>query len=326
MSLSGDLVDRILTLPPDQAWQQVGLHAWSVCAAPMEQDPGAAAVARDRSLHALDLLLSGAAWDLWQHLAGSVPAASQALKDWWATHPPGRAVLLLDGLSLREVPWLLCQAEAHGIRVSKAGWRRAEIPGDTVRFARALGVPTRATLQNNGAGSAFALQPARTECTDMPFQDCAGLVGAEPDQVFWHPWPDQAVHQMAPAGKGLPQLALEARDKLAGPGFWALARRLAEGRRLVLTSDHGYAATGLFDDAAEAQGHYLRELFKSGRSSPDGGQPGRWLPPEDLVLASARLALGRRRWKCPGGYPTLAHGGLSVLEMLVPFLEMERMN
>jgi hypothetical protein len=36
------------------------------------------------------------------------------------------------------------------------------------------------------------------------------------------------------------------------------------------------------------------------------------------------LALGRRKWKSQGGYPTLTHGGLSLLEMAVPFIEIEK--
>jgi hypothetical protein len=36
------------------------------------------------------------------------------------------------------------------------------------------------------------------------------------------------------------------------------------------------------------------------------------------VLGTHRLVLGRRKWKVAGGYPTLAHGGLTLLETLCP--------
>lgn len=325
MTLAATLVERILQLPPAEAWSLLGDHTWAVCSAPLPTaDVEGAVMARERSLHSLDLLLSSAAWDLWEQLEAEVPAASAALRSWWAEHPAGRAVLILDGLSLREVPWLLAGVDSHGLLVRSAGWRRAEIPGDTGPFAGALGVATRSTLQNNGAGNSFALRPARTECTDLPFEDCAALVGAEPDWVLWHRWPDDSIHQLAPAGKGLPNLAREARDRLSGDGFWKLARRLAEGRSLVVTADHGYAASGLFDSAPDEQASYLQELFKSGRHCRGGPATGPWLPPVDLALGEHRLVLGRRRWRSPGGYPTLAHGGLTVLEMLVPYLELER--
>jgi hypothetical protein len=36
------------------------------------------------------------------------------------------------------------------------------------------------------------------------------------------------------------------------------------------------------------------------------------------------LAVGRRKWKSQGGYPTLTHGGLSLLEVLSPFIELSK--
>ncbi len=40
--------------------------------------------------------------------------------------------------------------------------------------------------------------------------------------------------------------------------------------------------------------------------------------------ADAAFSLGRRKWKSQGGYPTLTHGGLSLLEVAVPFIELSR--
>jgi hypothetical protein len=37
-----------------------------------------------------------------------------------------------------------------------------------------------------------------------------------------------------------------------------------------------------------------------------------------------QFALGRRKWKSQGGYPTLTHGGLTVLEVASPFIELSR--
>jgi len=54
-----------------------------------------------------------------------------------------------------------------------------------------------------------------------------------------------------------------------------------------------------------------------------GGGQLPWIPPLDLTLGSHRYALGRRKWKIQGGYPHLQHGGLSLLEMFVPFIEIQ---
>lgn len=39
-------------------------------------------------------------------------------------------------------------------------------------------------------------------------------------------------------------LTRDAAEQLTSDDFWTFAERLATGRRLVITSDHGYAATG----------------------------------------------------------------------------------
>ena len=49
---------------------------------------------------------------------------------------------------------------------------------------------------------------------------------------------------------------------------------LATGRRVVITSDHGYAASGLFPDADKNQTDYLKKTFKSGRWIDGNGDTG----------------------------------------------------
>ena len=72
----------------------------------------------------------------------------------------------------------------------------------------------------------------------------------------------------------------------------------------------------------------MKDLFKASRSTPDDGTESPWVPPIDLVLDSEhgqhRYVVGRRKWKVAGGHPTLSHGGLSILEVLVPFLDVSR--
>jgi hypothetical protein len=53
-----------------------------------------------------------------------------------------------------------------------------------------------------------------------------------------------------------------------------------------------------------------------------------YVPPVALQIDSPHgahlLALGRRKWRSQGGYPTLTHGGLSLLEVLSPFVELSK--
>jgi hypothetical protein len=330
MPLSPDLLTAVMTEPPAAAWGQVADALWAVFSATVTGQADAEVVRRDRDTTELDNALSGSAWELWDTFEQVVPRASQGIVEFWERIPDGKAILILDGLSLREVPWLLGGIKKRNYKLHQAGPRGAELPADTTSFAHALGFGQRSHLENNGAGSSHRLPGAVTESCNIPWQECVGQVGAHPEYVLWHHWPDERMHGLAGPGDGVRKLAKEAQALLTSDDFWALVEWLATGRRLVITGDHGYAATGLFPDLGDKhQADHMKAVFKSGRSCPAGGSDeSPWLPPVERTLTSAhgthRYVLGRRKWKSAAGYPTLQHGGLSVLEVFVPFIELSK--
>lgn len=329
MNLSYEFIQKLQTEPAKQAWRSIFEHAWSTCAESIEENKAASEIVRrDRVISNVDLYLATAGWELWTEYEASVSLTADVLSEWWSEHNQGRAVLILDALSLRELPWLIAGAEARGLKVVNAHATGAELPPDTTPFAKALGFTQRSSLGNNGAGGAHKLQGARTETTDIDWQSCAEMIGSEPDWVFWHHWPDKDVHDFADPAEGLRPLVEKAGEYLRGDAFWSLVSRLAQGRRLVITSDHGYAASELFTDANTEQSSYLKQVYKSGRWSVADQNAGDWVPPIDLRIDTRHglhlFVNGRRKWKSAGGYPTLTHGGLSVLEVAVPFIELSK--
>lgn len=333
MTLSLEILHEVTNLPPNEAWHRVISHTLAICSGPIAKETATREVThRDREVGKLDHLLSTSAWDLWESFGTSVPATAQRLAAWWAEPFQAKAVLILDGLSLRELPWLVQGAERHGFAIHTVAACGSELPPETNEFAEALGFSNRSQLQNNGGAKARILAPARTECVALPWLDCAKLIDSSPNWVFWHQWPDNKLHDGSGAGQGLDQLTRDVAEQLTGDDFWHFVTRLAHGRRMVITSDHGYAATGLFFDAAEDQAQYLKETFKSGRSRSaktlEELDRGPFAPPAALTVDGPHgphlLALGRLKWRSQGGYPTLAHGGLSLLEVLSPFVELTK--
>ncbi|HUR42187.1 MAG TPA: hypothetical protein VM240_13565 [Verrucomicrobiae bacterium] len=329
MSLDAALLHALTKEAPEKAWAAIIEAAWAQCSQPLAKDRAPAEVTkRDRQVEALDHFLSTSGWDLWPAFGTAVERTSERLVRWWAQPFGAKAVLILDGLSLRELPWLLQGAKEHGFTIHSASASGSELPGETDEFARALGFSSRSQLQNNGAGLSHRLPKARTECVDMPWKDCAQFVDASPNWVFWHHWPDSQVHDGSGAGQGLEMLSKDAAEQLSSNDFWQFVETLAKGRRLVITSDHGYAATGLFHDAPDDQAKFLKDVFKSGRSKPGTSNAGSAIPPVALQITSPHgpclMALGRWKWRSQGGYPTLAHGGLSLLEVLSPFVELTK--
>ena len=330
MALPLSLLREIQQRDPAVAWQIIAQHAWAIFCDPVSDENAVAdIVKRDTAIADVDLFLATAGWDLWEEGSVGVRTTANALVQWWGARDVGCAVLILDGLSLRELSWLLGGLHNRGYVVHESGVTRAEFPPDTTPFAKALGFGSRSTLYNNAAGGNHRLPGARTECLKVAWEDAAAQITSEPRWVLWHEWPDTRIHNLAEHGKGLPELVAEVQQVMRSDGFWKLVERLTQGRRLVITGDHGYAASGLFPDMSDPdQVQHMKDCFKAGRSAPDSGAESPWVPPVDLVLDTDhgrhRYVLGRRKWKVSGGYPTLSHGGLSVLEVLVPFIDVSR--
>jgi hypothetical protein len=329
MPLKPPLLSAVTGQPPAEVWACIAAHLRDEFFA-LISDAAAESevVRRDRALAELDNVLSGSAWDLWAHFEGAVPGASRGIVEFWTSATGGKAVLILDGLSLREAPWLLDQAKVRGYKLHRSEVRGSELPGETTPFAKSLGFGQRSALENNGGGAAHKLTGAFTACCNYPWKECEEMVGSQESFVFWHHWPDERMHDLSGPGLGLRKLAKEAHAALISDDFWSFVNRLATGRRLVITGDHGYAACGEFHDLAGDQATYMKGVFKSGRSATATGKDAAWVPPIDLALTSAhgphQYVLGRRKWKSAAGYPTLQHGGLSLLELFVPFLELSK--
>jgi len=313
---------------PIDAWQRASADLLDIWSKPYANGHIAAEVKRrDQQSGEYDLMLSSAAWELWTEFQTSVPSVAGRLLEWWSSTTGPRAVLILDGLSLRELPMLVREAPKNGLNLKAVNIVRSELPADTNAFARALNLPQRSALENNGKPSTFALSGAQTETTHLPWADCSDRLGAHPNWVFWHHWPDTKIHEFDSPSSGIDSLAGEVSTQLSNSDFWSFVKRLAQGRELVITSDHGYAVSGLFSDSTVDQNNYLKQTFGSQRfvrTSEEG--VGSFCPPVDMVLSTPtglhRFALGRRKWKSPGGYPTLLHGGLSLLEVLLPYVEI----
>lgn len=320
----------VLTAEPKEAWQVIFDHLWEVFSPPLTpQHVEREVTERERKISDLELLLSGSAWELWDSFEGSVPRTSQSLVQFWNNTASGKAVLMLDALSLRESPWLVQEAQRRGYHVHQAGARGSEIPSDTTSFARALGFGQRSSLENNKAGAAHHLLGARTESLDGAWDHSVDWIASAPAIVLWHHWPDKRIHELAEPGDGFQKLCREAAQQLTSDSFWKMVERMATGRRLVITSDHGYAASGMFADVGDReQANWLKKNFGSSRFAHGPSTANHWAPPISLCLQTMhgtnQFALGRRKWRSAGGYPTLAHGGLSLLEVAVPFIELSR--
>lgn len=268
-----------------------------------------------------DRLLSEAAWDLWESYPEHSVKISAMLKEWTA-QGSNKAVLILDALSLREMPILLSAAAVRGVNPLLVNVAGSECPSTTDQFAKAIGLSSRSALVNDTKPGTFSLFGGNcyTDVISMPFEDCA--VPPSPNLVIWHSWLDDQIH----LHKKLPdQIASCASKTLQGDGFWDFVSKLRQGRRLVITSDHGYAVCKRFSSQIvdpEAI-KIFRETFGASRYKPVS-EPWRkrFMPPIVMSHNKHHIVVGQRKWKVQSGFPDVDHGGMTLLEVAVPYMEL----
>ena len=270
-----------------------------------------------------DRLLAESAWELWQAYPTHAAKTSDALKAWTcqAIGGSGRSVLIVDALSLREMPYILGAAEERAITPNLVKLTGAECPSTTDHFASALNLPSLASITNDKKPAGFSLFSGncRTDVLSMPFEDCP--VPPDPNVVIWHTWLDDLIHVQ----KKAPDVVIKAAaTAFQGGGFWSFVSKLRQGRNLVITSDHGYAVSKLFssevsypEDAAP-----LREIFGASRyASAAKRMERKFMPPPAFEHNGYHVVMGQRKWKISGGFPQMCHGGMSLLEVAVPWME-----
>ncbi len=320
MSLSPAWVDIVLDSPsPKEAWSSVFSRLGELsktCASPVDL--------HNRTV-VPDRLLAETAWELWGCYPDAALRTATRLREWCAVPSSiGRAVLVLDALSLREMPWLLRGAVARNIQPIDVCVTGAESPSDTDQFAHSMGVPSRSHLAGNNAPSSFNLFPSKayTDVLSVPFEDAIEGIPHESNVFVWHSWLDDLIH----VHKKLPdQIYKTAATTLQDDGFWKFVNRLRQGRRLVITSDHGYAVSKLFsgEEIDSEVIEKLRDTFGAARyKKVNAPWQERFMPPIVVSHNGHHIVMGQRKWKVQGGFPQVCHGGLSLLEVAVPFIEL----
>jgi hypothetical protein len=326
MTLDLDILDTVLSGDPDSVWTWLVERVHQVCRGKIDGDVARIIREREHEVGELDDLISTSAWDLWTSFQTAVPRTSEELKLFWQRPHQAKAVLILDGLSLREMPHLVEGAKARGLTVVSDRVTASEIPPETDPFAAALGFTSRSALRGSPTSTFFP--DAKTTATDMDWASCAQSITSDPNWIVWHHMPDDRIHALENDGDALGRLSRELADAFSDDVFWTLVRKLTTGRSLVITSDHGYAVGGSFFEMPDGPTDFLRETFKARRSLQGVGDLGASSPPLvlrfDTPRGPYRLALGRRKWKVPGGFPKLTHGGLTLFEVLSPYIEISQ--
>jgi len=243
-----------------------------------------------------------------------------------SAQPIARAVIVFDGLSLRELPLLLDLAAKTGFRVDQSHAVATCLPTETIDFVsqRVLGpdaaygtgpsqLPNHGALTSRGVHAVYldSLNPR----VALPTGKSLLLWSTYPDRLFKD---DEARFDT----QLFPQFCEHVST------LWKYTvQAVPAGVPIVLTSDHGYiffggTAQSSRESVATGQLHQQRhQVFEDQDPYPAPHPDLQLVPGRRLALLRGRL---KTRPKGDSSRKLYQHGGLSLMESLVPWVLLNR--
>lgn len=179
-------------------------------------------------------------------------------------------------MSLRELPLIVAAAEARSIAPSRIDVFAAQVPTDTDRFARALGLPGRSKLFNNQPPASFIFggSDVHTDVLDAPFADCVNAVPSKPRLFLWHKWPDEPlIHLHDSKDDGPDIVAAQTKDQIASDDFWRFVDRRSRTCDEASRTESPFASIRwrATHNAPQSAGRDLRKGSRSPLSATESG-------------------------------------------------------
>ena len=282
--------------------------------------------AGEKMVNEKEALLTAAADSYFRELV-TAQAPARTITEFCDKHPDS-CVVILDGCSLRELPRLLELAKSSRRPVVECTCGRSAIPSTTEHFISdrlGLALPavspselvSRHELRNHGIGYYFFQKPNE-------FQHILEGPGSI---LLWHRFPDLRFMDSTASSAEM----YDGIWDILGMVWKNMVQSLPVKRNVLVTSDHGYVffGAGLSDTSLEQmdrplQGKRFRQ-FSDDEPFPEEGTPGLFL---DQQRRTAILQ-GRchNRPQAPSPSKSLyRHGGLSLMEVLTPWLVLGPME
>jgi hypothetical protein len=239
--------------------------------------------------------------------------------------PTPEAVVVFDGLSLREVPALLRLAVDGGLSVIENGFSVAALPCETLDFVEqrlACGrvapsqLSGRRDLRDRGIAAYYYGRPGERHPLDADAR-CLLLWSSFPDNTYRDSGARFAEH-------------FEQVQTLLESAWKATVMSIPRGRRILVTSDHGYVFLGpglsfsRHHDDLRPLTAYLggeRHARISERGEPPVHEDLAIYPGRDLAVLRGRIPLHPPG---PSANKLYKHGGLSLMEMLTLWVVLSR--
>lgn len=235
------------------------------------------------------------------------------------------AVVVLDGLSIREIPIIQSLASRSGHRINIIDTSLAALPSDTLYYiAREFPMGRISPSQ----------LPSRKELKDKNIAAvyCSNINQAIRDEqanrslLVWSPFPDSTYTDSGARFEN----HFENISHFFETVWMNTVQQIKTKHKIIITSDHGYIFFGSGMDFPrnpdEARGlhvYFGNDRWASLTENPSPPQSDDIYVDHSTSVASIK---GRVRTRSTGDAASklYKHGGLSLMEMITPWIEMER--
>lgn len=275
----------------------------------------------EMNVNRFEELISSSADRIYKELLSSLDLTKRLL-DFCTDHT---AIVIFDGLSLREIPIILRLAKESGMVANSVDCSLAAIPSETLDFIERefhcgrLG-PTqlvnRTELKNEGITVVYTNNVAQR--LEIPIGEASILV--------WSAFPDNTYKDSGSKFEN----HFENIHVLFETAWINIVQQLKGINRIIVTSDHGYIffGTGMDTNRTSLELRSLNEYFGNNRNvflsvNPD------FPDSNDIIIDENRgvaIIKGRVKTRSTGEAATrlYKHGGLSLMEMLTPWIVLEK--
>ena len=264
-----------------------------------------------------------------------IAAAAPGLYDEMFHLPPNRnlltflreeqpcAAVVFDGMSLRELPLVQQLAGQSGLSIREVGVSYAALPSETNDFVEQRletgarispsQLPGRRDLGALGITAYYYSHPLERQ----------GLASSEPAMLLWSHFPD-SVYRDSGARFAQHFGQIHARFETA---WMNTVQQVPRRRPILVTSDHGYIFLQYTTDRSRSDMQQVSRRFGNERFYCLGEDEQPLPHPDVQYFPSRRLECLRGRVTTYGqgeaANRLYRHGGLSLMEMLTPWLVLE---
>ncbi|GFP37684.1 hypothetical protein HKBW3S44_01361 [Candidatus Hakubella thermalkaliphila] len=278
----------------------------------------------ESKVNQLEEIVARAAYRVYDEFLGELPQERDILHLIEGEDP--FAIVIFDGLSLREIPVLFNLAEKSGLAVREIGTSYSTLPTETIDFIEnrlkfgsiaPSQLPRSREVKQKGIAAYYYDNPSQQHPLDT---DSRNL-------LLWSAFPDNTYSD---SGARFAQ-HFEQIHTLLETAWLNTVQQIPRRRRILVTSDHGYVylGSGLSFVRSNSELRPLTEYLggeRYKRLTEEGDQPPDH--PDLVVYPNRKVAVlrGRIQTHPPGKVAgrLYKHGGLSIMEILTPWVVLEK--